>query len=137
MRCCLTTTDPGPWKAGVDDAADPAMVNAMHNIRDRLSYAMPIGDLIWALKASIQIDNRTMLGGDIQRCLLSNAAHRLEILTEGTDPAPWLGWRYRLRDAWAVWRRRGVCIRTRSVDRYSGKADLAQSPTALIWRYGE
>ncbi len=25
--CCKDTPDPGPWKAGVDDSADPAMVS--------------------------------------------------------------------------------------------------------------
>src|SRR6202043_2229582 len=107
----LTTPDPGKWKAGVDDTADPEMIRIMHKITERLSYQMPVRDLIWALKASVNVDSRTMLGGDIQRCLLSNAAHRLELLSEHVDPAPWLGWRYRLRDAWAVIRRRGVCIR--------------------------
>jgi hypothetical protein len=113
MRCCLTTPDPGSWKAGADDTADPRMVGAMHGIRDRLSYSMPIGDLIWALKASVQIDSRTMLGGDIQRCLLSNAAHRLEILAEGKDPAPWRTLRDRIKDAWAVIWRRAVCVYVR------------------------
>lgn len=107
----LQTPDPGPWKAGVDDTADPAMIKAMHKIRDTLSYNMPISDLIWALKASAQIDNRTTLGRDIQRCLLSNAAHRLEILAEGKDPAPWRTLRARLKDAWAIVQRRAVCIR--------------------------
>src|SRR5450631_1503603 len=71
-RCCLTTPDPGKWQAGVDDTADPAMVKAMHNIRDRLSHRMPLIDLIWALKAAVQIDSRTRMGHDIQNCLLSN-----------------------------------------------------------------
>lgn len=109
----LQTPDPGPWKAGVDDTADPAMVKAMHKVRDTLSYDMPISDLIWALKASAQIDNRTTLGRDIQRCLLSNAAHRLEILAEGKDPAPWRTLRARLKDAWAIVQRRAFCIRVK------------------------
>lgn len=112
FRCCLTTSDPGPWTAGVDDSADPEMVRAMHTIRDRLSHNTPLRDLIWALKASVNIDSRTRLGGDIQRCLLSNAAHRLQTLGEGVDPAPWRSLRDRIADAWAVLRRRGVCIRT-------------------------
>lgn len=110
MRCCLFTPDPGPWKAGVDDCADPQMINAMHNIRGRLSYRMPIGDLIWALRASVQIDSRARLGGDIQRCLLDNAVHRLEILAEGKDPVPWNTLRGRIRDAWAVIQQRAVCV---------------------------
>ena len=90
-RCCLTTPDPGAWKAGVDDTADPSMVKAMHNITERLSHRMPLSDLIWALKAAVQIDSRTMLGGNIQRCLLSNAADRLEFIyatTPSLHPDP-------------------------------------------------
>jgi hypothetical protein len=112
FRCCMTTTDPGPWKAGVDDAADDAMIGRMHSIRDRLSHSMPLDDFIWALKASVGIDSRTMLGWDIQRCLLSNAAHRLEILEKQIDPDAI--WRMRglprLRDAWAVFRGRAVVV---------------------------
>jgi hypothetical protein len=114
FRCCLVTEDPGPWTAGVDDTADPAMVNAMHRIRDRLSYQMPIGDLIWALEAGTQIDSRTMLGGDLTRCLLSNAAARLRAIGLHQDPWPWSPLRQRIKDAWAVLRRNGVCIRTSS-----------------------
>lgn len=123
-RCCLTTPDPGKWQAGVDDGADPGMIKAMHNIRDRLSHRMPLNDLIWALKAAVQIDSRTRLGHDIQRCLLSNAADRLEFIyatTPGLHPDPktlehvrWLvSWRYfngKVRDAWAVFRRRAVAL---------------------------
>lgn len=90
--------------------ADPSMTNALYRIRDLLSYEMPIDDFIWSLKAAVQIDSRTMLGGDIQRCLLSNAAHRLEILQKQIDPdAIWRarGWP-RLKDAWAVFRGRAV-----------------------------
>lgn len=118
FRCCLLTDDPGPWTAGKDDSADPRMVSAMHNIRDRLSNRMPLDDFIWALKASVQIDNRTMLGGDIQRCLLWNAAHRLEILAKQIDPdAIWRmrGWP-RLKDAWAVFRGRAVVVYVKSGD---------------------
>jgi hypothetical protein len=110
FRCCLNTPPPGSWKAGVDDSADPQMVNVMYRIRDNLSYAMPIDDFIWSLKAAVNIDSRTMLGGDIQRCLLSNAAYRLEILEKQIDPAAiWRarGWP-RLKDAWAVFRGRAV-----------------------------
>jgi hypothetical protein len=112
FRCCLMTRDPGNWTAGVNDTADPRMITAMHNIRNRLSYKMPINELIWALKASIQIDSRTMLGGDIQRCLISNAAHRLDLLAKKIDPAPWRSLTDRLKDCWAIIQRRGVCIRT-------------------------
>lgn len=108
--CCLNTPDPGPWKAGVDDAADPAMINAMHRIRDNLSYRTPIHEFIKQLHAAVQIDNRTRLGHDIQRCLLSNAAHRLTLLAERIDPAPWRTTRDRLIDAWAVFRGRAVAI---------------------------
>lgn len=112
-RCCLTTPDPGAWQAGVDDGADPEMIMLMHDIREKLSYRMPIRDLIWALKSVIHVDNRTMLGGDLQRCLLSNAAHRLELLAEKIDPAPWNTLPGRIKDAWAVIRRRAVCIYVR------------------------
>lgn len=110
LRCCLTTPDPGKWQAGVDNSADPEMIMRMHNIRDRLSYQMPIRDLIWALQSAVNVDSRTMLGGDIQRCLLSNAAHRLTLLAEKIDPAPWLTWRTRFADAWAVINGRAVAI---------------------------
>lgn len=110
FRCCMTTPDPGPWTAGKNDSADPSMIKQMHNIRDRLSYKMPLDDFIWTLKASAQIDSRTMLGGDLQRCLLHNAAHHLEILAKQIDPdAIWRtrGWP-RLADAWAVFCGRAV-----------------------------
>lgn len=111
FRCCLMTPDPGPWTAGVDDSADPRMIAAMHGITGRLSGQMPLGDFIWALRASVQIDSRTGLGGDIQRCMLSMAAQRLELLGQRTDSdACWKGWRYRLRDAWAVWKGRAAPI---------------------------
>ena len=123
-RCCLTTPDPGAWTAGKNDTADPDMVARMHSIRDRLSHRMPLSDLIWALNAAVQIDSRTTLGGDIQRCLLSNAADRLEFIyatTPSLHPDPktlervrWLvSWRYfngKVRDAWAVFRRRAVAL---------------------------
>lgn len=115
FRCCLLTSDPGEWTAGVDDTADPYMVNRMHSITNRLSHAMPLDDLIWALKASVNIDSRTMLGGDIQRCLLSNAAHRLEILGKNIDPtAIWkMRGLPRLKGAWAVFRGRAVPLYVR------------------------
>lgn len=108
--CCLNTPEPGPWTAGVDDAADPRMIRSMREIRDKLSHKMPLDDFIRAVKASMQIDSRTMLGGDIQRCLLANAAHRLAILGKQIDPEA--AWRprglARLKDAWAVFRGRAV-----------------------------
>ena len=124
MQCCLNTPRPGPWAAGVDDAADPAMVNSMERIRSNLSHRTPLPDFIWMLKAAVQIDNRTLLGHDIQRCLLSNAADRLEILyasgrlSNPDDPNVkhvrwWLSWGYfngKAKDAWAVFRRRAVAI---------------------------
>jgi hypothetical protein len=108
----LTTPDPGPWKAGVDDGAEDSMINRMHSIRDKLSHNMPLDDFIWALKAGVNIDSRTMLGGDITRCLLSNAAHRLAIMGKQIDPdAIWRGRGWpRLKDAWAVYRGRAVVI---------------------------
>lgn len=112
FRCCLTTDDPGPWKAGVNDTADPNMIHAMHRIRDRLSNQMPIGDLIWVLEAAVQIDSRTTLGGDIQRCLLWNAAARLKAIGLHKNPWPWSPLSQRIKDAWAIIRRNGVCIRT-------------------------
>lgn len=109
FQCCLLTPDPGPWKAGVDDSADPEMIARMHSITGRLSYAMPLDDFIWALRAAVNIDSRTRLGRDIQRCLLSNAVHRLEVLGRQIDrDTCWRPWRMRLKDAWAVWQRRAA-----------------------------
>lgn len=113
FRCCLETPDPGPWQAGVDDAAEPAMVERMHSIRDNLSYRTPIFVFIRQLHAAVNIDNRTLLGQDIQRCLLANAAARLTLLAENVDPYPWRTLRENLRDAWAVLRRRAVAIHVR------------------------
>lgn len=110
FRCRLNTPDPGSWQAGVDDAASPEMIGVMHGIRDNLSYRTPVEVFIEQLRAAVQIDSRTMLGGDIQRCLLSNAAHRLTLLTRNIDPAPWRTMRDRLSDAWAVIRGRAVAI---------------------------
>jgi len=108
--CCLNTPDPGPWRAGVDDTADPEMIGVMHGIRDSLSYRTPISDFIGQLKAAIQIDNRTRLGGDIQRCLLANSVYRLTLLADKIDPAPWRTLGDRVRDAWAVVSGRAVAI---------------------------
>lgn len=80
FNCCLNTPEPGPWTAGVDDSASDEMVATMNGIRDNLSYRTPVLDFIKQLQAAIQIDNRTLLGRDIQRCLLDNAAHRLKLL---------------------------------------------------------
>jgi hypothetical protein len=110
-RCCLTTPEPGEWTAGVDDTADPGMINRMRDIVKRLNYRMSIWELIWVLKAATNIDSRTQLGGDIQRCLLSNAAYRLEILA--LNIAPSQSWKKRrdiIRDAWSVLRGRAVAI---------------------------
>jgi hypothetical protein len=75
----------------------------MHEIINTLNYRMPIEDLIWALESSIHIDSRTRMGGDIQRCLLSNAAHRLNILALQIEPSQqWKRARDRIQDAWAV-----------------------------------
>lgn len=111
-RCCLTTPDPGAWTAGKDDSADGVMINRMHAIRERMNYHMSTDDLLYCLKASVNIDSRTKLGGDLQRCLLSVAAHRLELLAKHIDPSPWLtmGWRYRLERAWDVFRGRALAV---------------------------
>jgi hypothetical protein len=112
FRCCLITRDPGPWTAGVDDSADPPMVRKMHDIRNGLSNRTPIREFIQMLRSAVQIDSRTRLGGDIQRCLLSGAAHRLTILALKMDPdAIWKarGWP-RLKDAWAVFQGRAVVV---------------------------
>lgn len=123
-NCCHSAADPAPWKAGVDDASDPSMVGAMHRIRCGLSHRTPLPDFIWMLKAAVQIDSRTTMGHDIQRCLLSNAADRLEILYVSSNTLPagdknlervrWgMSWRYyngKIRDAWAVFRRRAVAL---------------------------
>lgn len=110
--CCKTTPDPGPWKAGVDDAADPEMIARMHAVRDRLNVNMSNEDLIWVLKASAQLDQRTRLGYHIQCCVIWNATHRLELLAKGVDPNPWSGLRARISAAWEIIRRRGVLVRT-------------------------
>ena len=111
--CCLNTPDPGPWQAGVDDSADTEMVGTMHTIQNNLSYRTPVFEFIGKLRMAAQIDNRTLLGRDIQRCLLSNAAHRLTLLAEKIDPAPWRTLKERLRDAWAVFNGRAVAIHVR------------------------
>ena len=125
MECCLNTPLPKPWKAGVDDTADPPMIVSMERIRSNLSHKTPLPEFIAKLKAAVQIDSRTLLGHDIQRCLLSNAADRLEFIY-ATDPRlavqdrkhiRWCAsWRYfngGLRDAWAVFRRRAVALYVR------------------------
>lgn len=110
--CCKTTPDPGPWKAGVDDAADPEMVARMHRVRDRLSHQMSTDDLIWMMRASAGLDQRTRLGYHIQCCVLHNAASRMELLAKSKDPMPWRNWLGRIGDAWEVFRGRGVLVRT-------------------------
>ena len=115
--------DPQPWKAGVDDSADPKMIEAMHNIAGRLSHRTPMGEFIRMLNTAVQLDSRTRLGHDIQRCLLSNAADRLQYMFDSYcplqdlklhDDAAWkLSWGYfnaNLKDAWAVWRRKAVAL---------------------------
>lgn len=111
FRCCLNTTDPGPWTAGVDDSADPEMVSAMHNITLNLSNDTALPDYIKKLRAAVNIDSRTRLGGDIQRCLLSGAADRLLLMSKNIDPWPWQSRRQRWRDAWDVFMGRAVAIR--------------------------
>lgn len=108
--CCKDTPDPGPWKAGVDDSADPAMVRKMHAVRDRLSNQMSNEDLIWMCRASAGLDQRTRLGYHIQCCVLHNAASRIELLANGTDPNPYGYFRDRLQSAWAVLTGRAAAI---------------------------
>ena len=110
FKCCMNTPDPGPWKAGVDDGADPPMIDLMHKIRGKICNNMTTDDLIWELKAAVQIDSRTRLGRDIQRCLLSIAADRLTIIEKNADPYSWHSFHDRLRDAKAVFDRRAVCV---------------------------
>lgn len=118
-RCCLTTPEPGKWTAGVDDSADPAMIERMKDIVSRLNYRMPIWELIWCLKAASNIDSRTRMGGDIQRCLLSNAAYRLEILAVQIDPTQmWKKTSDRIKDAWAVYKGRAAAIYIKGIDSY-------------------
>lgn len=113
-RCCLTTPEPGAWTAGIDDTADPGMINRMRDIIKRLNYRMPIWELIWVIKAAVNIDSRTQMGGDIQRCLLSNAAYRLEILALQIEPSQsWKKRRDIIKDAWAVLRGQAVAIYTK------------------------
>lgn len=110
FRCCLNTPDPGPWTAGVDDSADPYMIEAMHSIRDNLSRSTPLFDFIRMLRRAVNIDSRTTLGGDIQRCLLSGVADRLVLISQNIDPAPWRTMRERVGDSWAVFKGRAVAI---------------------------
>lgn len=112
-HCCLNTPDPGPWQAGVDDGADPQMIDKMHSIRDNLSYSTPIFDFIQQLRSAVHLDSRTRLGGDLQRCLLSNAAHRLTLLSQKIDPAPWRSLGQSIKDAWAVFKGRAVALHVR------------------------
>lgn len=115
--------DPKPWKAGVDDSADPQMIEAMHNIAGRLSHRTPMGEFVRMLRAGMQLDSRTNLGWHIQTALLANAADRLEYMFDSYCPlqdiklheeAVWkLPGGYfntKLKDAWAVWRRKAVAL---------------------------
>lgn len=112
-QCCLNTPDPRPWTAGVDDSSSPEMIDVMHSIRDNLSHSTPIKDFIKSLEAACNLDSRTRLGWRIQVCLLSNAAHRLTLLSQKIDPAPGRSVRQRIKDAWAVLKGRAVAIYVR------------------------
>lgn len=109
--CCKETTDPGPWKAGVDDSADPYMVDRMHAVRNRLRGDMSNDDLIWICRTSAALDQRTRLGYHIQCCVLHNAAGRLELLAKGRDPYPYGLLSYRISQAWAVLTGRASAIK--------------------------
>ena len=115
--------DPKPWKAGVYDSADSPMISRMHDIAGRLSHRTPMPEFIRMLKAAASIDSRTLLGHAIQRCLLSNAADRLEVMFASTYPGAdvkldehvhwYTQWGYfnaKLRDAWAVFCKRAVAL---------------------------
>jgi hypothetical protein len=115
--------DPQPWKAGVDDSADPSMIEAMHDIAGRLSHRTPMGEFIRMCRASAHLDQRTRLGYHIQCAILANAADRLEFMFDSYCPLQdlklheevvWkLSWGYfntKLRDAWAVFRRKAVAL---------------------------
>jgi hypothetical protein len=71
---------------------------------------MPIAVFIKQLEAAAQLDSRTELGGDIQRCLMWGAHYRLKLLVEKVDPAPWRSTWTKIRDAWAVLKNRAVAV---------------------------
>lgn len=111
LTCCRSTPLPAPWTAGVDDSADRPMVMNITAIAGNLNYETPLWEFILMLEAAVGIDSRTRLGGDIQRCLLTNAAARLRLLGEKIEPHPWTNTlRWRIRDAWAVLCRRSIAI---------------------------
>lgn len=109
-ECCLRISAPGLWKAGIDDSADPDMVERMRRVTTRLSHNMSTDDLAWMCRASAALDQRTRLGYHIQCCVLHNAASRLELLSKGKDPMPWSHWFNRLRSGWEVFRGRAFAI---------------------------
>lgn len=121
-ECCLRVAEPGPWKAGKDDSADPYMVERMHAVMGRLSHNMSTDDLTWMCRASAALDQRTRLGYHIQCCVLHNAASRLELLSTGKDPMPWAHWINRLRNGWEVFRGRAFAIEILSLPRPEEKA---------------
>lgn len=115
--------DPKPWKAGVDDSADPAMIAAMHDIAGRLSHRTPMPEFIKMVRGSAGLDQRTRFGYHIQCAILHNAADRLEVMFASCCPLQdlelekhvrwYMQWGYfnqKLRDAWAVFRRRAVVL---------------------------
>lgn len=115
--------DPKPWKAGVDDSADPEMIAAMHDIAGRLSHRTPMGEFIRMCRASAHLDQRTRLGYHIQCAILGNAADRLEFMFASYCPLQdieleknvrwYMQWGYfnsKFRDAWAVFKRRAVAL---------------------------
>jgi hypothetical protein len=109
------------------------MIDRMHRVRDGLSRDMPTSALIDKLRAAVQIDSRTKLGRDIQRCLLSCAADRLMLIVEHVDPAPWRTWVQNLRDALAVYRREAVAIYVQGDAYDRGHND---SDTGVWWIIG-
>lgn len=114
--------DPQPWKAGVDDSADPAMIDNMHYVLNNLSHKTTVPDLIRLARMSAGLDQRTRLGYHVQCATLHNLADRLEVIyasLPGADPAViahvkwYMSWGYfngKAKDAWAVFRRRAVAL---------------------------
>jgi hypothetical protein len=114
--------DPQPWKAGVDDSADPEMIARMHYVLDNLSHKTTVPDLIHLARMSAQLDQRTRLGYHVQCALLANVADRLEVIYASlpeADPAVvahvkwYMNWGYfngKAKDAWAVFQRRAIAL---------------------------
>ena len=109
--CCHAANPPGPWKAGVDDAADPKMIRLMTDIASKISYRTPLSEHVKFCKWTVSsVDTRTRMGDSITRCLLANSAAFIQVLMFHVNPWPWQSWRERVRDAWYVYKRKAVAI---------------------------